>query len=167
MTKTILDTTVWLNFARADAIETLIRSMSGRCAVGLLVEQHEMLRWPKGTSREGEAFSFRPFIESGSLELAVMTPAEMSLFHETKSKYHLGDGETEAVVIALSRRWTVATDDGPARKRFTAHNPPVDLSGTIGLLRVLVREAVIAKADATGMLELMRRRGGRLPDEDV
>lgn len=165
MTKTILDTTAWLNFARAEAIDTLIHAMSRRCVVGLLVEQQEMLHWPRGTAKATQPFSFEPFIRSGALDLAIMTPAEMAVFHETKSRYHLGDGETEALVIALARRWRIATDDGAARKRFKMHNPPVELTGTIGLLRELVRDARIARPDARAMLELMRRRGGRLPDE--
>lgn len=165
MTKTILDTTAWLNFARAEAIDTLIHAMSRRCVVGLLVEQQEMLHWPRGTAKATQPFSFEPFIRSGALDLAIMTPAEMAVFHETKSRYRLGDGETEALVIALARRWRIATDDGAARKRFKMHNPPVELTGTIGLLRELVRDARIARPDARAMLELMRRRGGRLPDE--
>jgi len=135
MTKTTLDATAWLNFARADSIHTLIGAMSGRGAVGLLVERHEMLRWPSGSARGGQEFSFKPFLDAGDLELAIMTSAEMAQFHETKARYHLGDGETEALVIALSRGWRVATDDGSARKKFGAHNPPVPLTGTIGLLR--------------------------------
>jgi hypothetical protein len=167
MTKTILDTTVWLNFARAEAVDMLITAMAGRCAVGLLVEQQEMLRWPKGTSHASQPFTFQPFIDAGTLELAVMTPAELAAFHETKSRYHLGDGETEAVVIAVARGWRVATDDGAARKRFASHNPPVEITGTIGLLRELLRAVVVSKSKATAMLERMRSRGGRLPDEDI
>jgi hypothetical protein len=167
MTKTILDTTAWLNFARAEAIDLLIDAMPGRCAVGLLVEQQEMLRWPKGTRHAAEPFSFKPYLDAGTLELAVMTPAEVAAFHETKSKHHLGDGETEAVVIAVARGWRVATDDGAARKRFAAHNPPVDVTGTIGLLRQLVEASVVSRAEATAMLETMRSRGGRLPDEPL
>jgi hypothetical protein len=167
MTKTILDATAWLNFARADSIDMLVSALSGQGAVGLLVERHEMLRWPNGSTRRGQPFSFKPYLDAGDLELAIMSQAEMAHFHETKTKYHLGDGETEALVIALSRGWRVATDDGPARKRFGAHNPPVTLTGTIGLLRELVRGSAITKADATTMLDLMRRRGGRLPNEDI
>jgi hypothetical protein len=161
MTKTILDTTAWLNFARAEAISLLIDAMPGRWAVGLLVEQQEMLRWPKGTARASQPFSFKPFLESGTLELATTTPSEVAAFHETKTKYHLGDGETEAVVIAIARGWRVATDDGAARKRFLSHNPPVDVTGTIGLLRQLVQASVVSKVEAVAMLETMRRRGGR------
>jgi len=167
MTKTILDATAWLNFARADAIDMLVKAMSGRCAVGLLVEKREMLHWPSASARAGKPFSFKPFLEAGDLELAIMSQAEMTHFHETKTRYHLGDGETEALVIALGRGWRVATDDGSARKRFGGHNPPVTLTRTIGLLRELVQGGVITKTEATTMLHLMRGRGGRLPNEDI
>jgi hypothetical protein len=73
MTKTILDTTVWLNFARAEAVDRLIAAMAGRCAVGLLVEQQEMLRWPQGTAHASQPFTFRPVAlhaqRQGSLQI--------------------------------------------------------------------------------------------------
>ena len=132
----------------------------------LSVERHEMLRWPNGSARGGEPFSFKPFMDAGDLELAIMTSAEMAQFHETKARYHLGDGETEMLVIAVTRGWRVATDDGPARKKLAAHNPAVYLTGTIGLLRDLVQGSAITKAEAITMLDLMRIHGGRLPDEN-
>jgi hypothetical protein len=167
MTTTILDTTAWLNFARAEALDALIAAFAGRCAVGLLVERQEMLRWPRGTSRASQPFSFQPFLDTRRLELAIMTASELAAFHAIKSRYHLGDGETEALVIAAARGWRIATDDGAARKRFSTHTPPVAVTGTIGLLRELVRASAVTRSKATSMLATMRARGGWLPDEPL
>ncbi|MCX5748072.1 MAG: hypothetical protein NT062_36900, partial [Proteobacteria bacterium] len=73
MTKTLLDATAWLNFARADSIDMLVSALSGRGAVGLLVERHEMLRWPNGSTRAGQPFSFKAYLDAGDLELAIMS----------------------------------------------------------------------------------------------
>ena len=96
-----------------------------------------------------------------------MTNDEMAMFHTTKARFRLGDGETEAFVLAESRGWTVATDDGAARKKLLVHNPPIELSGTIGLLRTLVEAKALPGRDAAELLKLMRARGGRLPDEQL
>lgn len=163
---TILDATVWLNFARVDSVERLIAGLPGRLAVGLLVET-EVRFWPRGSALAGQAFSLEDFVRRGLLERAEMTPGEMAAFHATKVGMRLGDGETEALVIAARRGWLVATDDGPARKKLATHQPPVMLSGTIGLLRELVQGKAVKRREASELLALMRHRGARLPDEEI
>lgn len=165
MSRIVLDATVWLNFGRADAVATLANGLPNRLAVGLIVEWQEVRVWPTHSARVDRPFSFQEFVERGILERAEMTAAELAMFHATKAQLRLGDGETEAIVLAASRGWTVATDDGPARKRLAAHRPSVPITGTVGLLRMLVQARAITRPDAVRLVDLMRRRGGRLPDE--
>lgn len=167
MSRIILDATVWLNFGRVDAVAQLIDALPNCLAVGLIVERKEVRVWPAHSSRVGEPFSLQEFVHRGVLERVEMTAPELAAFHETKARLRLGDGETEALVIAVSRGWTVATDDGPARKKFAAHNPATLVTGTVGLLRTLVQVRAVARKEAMQLLALMRKRGGRLPDEDL
>jgi predicted nucleic acid-binding protein len=96
-----------------------------------------------------------------------MTAEELGRFSAVKTSLRLGEGETEAFVLAVSRNWTVATDDGPARKRFLLADDHPPVTGTIGLLRLLVAEGRLTKAAAADLLRLIRERGGRLPDEEI
>lgn len=162
MPKIILDATVLLNFARADALDDLLEGRPHDLAVGLLVEQ-EVRVWPRQSTRAGRPFSLREFIERGLLERVEMTSEELSLFHAAKTRIRLGDGETEAAVIATSRGWGVATDDGAARRKLAAHIPPIPVTGSIGLLRALVQAKVVSRKEAARLLDLMRERGARLP----
>jgi hypothetical protein len=66
MAKFILDATVWLNFARAEAIEILVHGLRANLAVGMIVRHREMLTWPRTCSRASQAFSFDVFVQ-GSL----------------------------------------------------------------------------------------------------
>ena len=166
MSNIIVDATVWLNFARVDRVAKLVEALPQELAVGLQVEK-EVRVWPKQSALAGQAFSLDEYVDRGLLERAEMTAAEMAIFHATKVRLRLGDGETEALVIAANRGWAVATDDGPARKRIAADNASVRLSGTIGLLRALVKATAVTQRDATELLTVMRERGARLPDEKI
>jgi len=167
MSRIIVDATVWLNFGRADAVSTLVNGLANRLAVALIVERQEVRVWPTHSARAGQPFSLQEFVERGILERAEMTAAELAMFHATKAQLRLGDGETEAIVLAASRGWTVATDDGPARKRLAAHRPSVPITGTVGLLRMLVQARAITRQVAARLLGMMRGRGGRLPAENL
>jgi hypothetical protein len=167
MSKFVLDATVWLNFARAEAIDVLVNGLQGELVVGMIVRQREMLRWPTTCSRAGQLFSFDAFVSTGLVDCAEMNIDELGRFSTVKASLKLGDGETEAFVIAANRNWTVATDDGAARKRFNSSPSPPPISGSIGLLRVLANARTISRAQAGDLLRLMRDRGGRLPDETI
>ena len=167
MSKFILDTTVWLNFARGDAVDLLVGGFSGKLVVGMIVRRREMRTWPRTTARADEPFSFDAFVESGMVEYAEMSVDELARFSAIRSSLRLGEGETEAFVLATSRGWTMATDDGAARKRISSDPAAPPLSGTIGLLRMLVNLGAIGKEAASAILKVMRERKGRLPDEDI
>jgi predicted nucleic acid-binding protein len=170
MSRSVLDATVWINFARAEAVDVLARGLCGRLIVGMIVRTLEVKVWPRHTARAGQPFSFDELTEQGCVESAEMTAAEMGRFDEVKSErgsQRLGAGETEAFILATGRGLTLCTDDGAARKLFSSRPGAPPLSGTIGLLRALVAESVITRATASQLLRLMRERGGRLPDEEI
>jgi predicted nucleic acid-binding protein len=170
MSKFVLDATVWLNFARAESVDALGRGLAGRLVAGMLVRSREVKKWPRDTARAGELFDFNELIVPGWIESAEMTVGELGRFESVKSDrgvQRLGVGETEAFILATSRGWTLCTDDGPARKILGALPGAARISGTIGLLRVLVAGGALSRDVATGLLGQMRQRGGRLPDEEI
>jgi predicted nucleic acid-binding protein len=170
MSRFVLDATVWLNFARAESLDLLVHGLSGRLVVGLIVRRREVMTWPRHTTRAGQPFSFDEFLLEGRVECVEMTAAELARFDEVKvdrGTQRLGAGETEAFILAASRGWTLCTDDGAARRIFAGLTGAPSLSGTIGLLRVLVAGGALRRDAAAGLLRLMRERGSRLPDEKI
>jgi predicted nucleic acid-binding protein len=166
MPKTILDATVLINFGRVDAIDRFLTGLPDRIVVGLLVEK-EVRFWPLSSNKAGQPFSLKSYVDRGILEQTEMTPAELGAFYGLKARLKLGDGETEALVIAASRGWSVATDDGVARKKFATHNPTVRVTGSIGLLREMIEARAMSRQDAQLLLTLMRQRGSWLPDKKL
>jgi len=169
MSRFVLDAMVWLNFAHAESVDVLGRGLSGRLVVGMIVKEREVKTWPRHTARAGEPFSFDDLVAQGRVECVEMTSEELGRFGLLKSErgvQRLGAGETEAYILATSRRWTLCTDDGAARKIFSCFPDAPPLSGTMALLHTLVAEGAVNREVASELHRLMRERGGRLPDEE-
>jgi predicted nucleic acid-binding protein len=161
MVRFVLDATGWINFARAESIDLLGRGLSGRLVVGMIVRQREVKTWPRHTARAGQAFSFDQLVAHGWVECVEMASAELARFDEVKSQkgvQRLGAGETEAFILASGRRWTLCTDDGPARKILGALPGAPPISGTIGLLRALLAAGAVRRDEAAALLRLMREQ---------
>jgi predicted nucleic acid-binding protein len=170
MSRFVLDAMVWLNFARAESVDLLSRGLSGRLIVGLIVREREVKTWPRHTARAGQPFSFDDLIAQGWVECVEMSSQELARFDEVKSErgvQRLGAGETESFILASSRGWTLCTDDKAARKVLGSLAGAPPLSGTLPLLRALVADGVVKPEVASALLQLMRERGGRLPDEKI
>ena len=152
----ILDTTVLLNFARAERLE-LLASLD--VVVGALVTT-ELRFWPPGTSRQGQPLELRAALPSAR-PVALRGPEEERLF--VKLRDRLGAGEAEAAAIAHSRGFTLATDDAAAHKIVGQELPQLEVSTTIRILSFLVERGRLSQTEAEHVLGLMRQRGGRLP----
>lgn len=73
----------------------------------------------------------------------------------------LGDGESSCLAVALERQATIATDDRAARRYGEKAN--IAVTGTLGLLRALVRKQHLTMTEADTVLEAMIRQGYRSP----
>ncbi|MBI5034507.1 MAG: hypothetical protein HZB51_28625 [Chloroflexi bacterium] len=73
----------------------------------------------------------------------------------------LGEGESECLVIARIRRFKFATDDWDARQM--ARRLGIPLTGTIGILIVLVKEKKLTLTEAEGFFTRMLNAGFRAP----
>ncbi|MBI2761350.1 MAG: hypothetical protein HYX51_08000 [Chloroflexi bacterium] len=78
----------------------------------------------------------------------------------------LHDGEATSIAIAMSRGWRLLTDDRDARNFATRSG--VAVSGTLGLLVLLVERKMLTLSSANDVLaEMIRRAGYRSPIADI
>jgi predicted nucleic acid-binding protein len=87
----------------------------------------------------------------------------VSAFAALKHEYGLGDGETECLLAACTFGYLIACDDNAARKAATARLGVGQLTGSIGLLKLCIRQGALTPKQAFNAYELMKSRGGFLP----
>lgn len=82
--------------------------------------------------------------------------------------YDLGDGETECLALAVRNGYSLASDDGNARKAAIAELGVDRVSGSLGILKRLVALGHLSPLQAFGIYQLMVEEGARLPliDQD-
>jgi predicted nucleic acid-binding protein len=73
----------------------------------------------------------------------------------------LGQGEASCLAVAAQRGYRLATDDRDARR--WARQLGVSLTGTVGILAILVKKEHITLADGNLLLEKMITAGYRSP----
>jgi len=88
-----------------------------------------------------------------------LTPAEQERFRNLA--VHLGEGEASCLAVAVQRGYKVATDDKDARR--LARQLGVPLTGTVGILAVLVKKGHINLAEGNRLLREMIAAGYRSP----
>jgi predicted nucleic acid-binding protein len=87
-----------------------------------------------------------------------------SLFFALLEKYELGAGETECLAFASVQPLIICSDDRRARNMATRELGEGRVIGTLGLLIRATELSVLTPGAAIAAYELMRRRGGFLPD---
>ena len=97
------------------------------------------------------------------LARVTLTPGEQvqfEVFHE-----HLGEGEASCLAVAKERGHRLATDDKDARR--LARQLGIWLTGTIGILAILVKQSQIPLAEGDRLLHEMVAAGYRSPLETL
>jgi predicted nucleic acid-binding protein len=87
-----------------------------------------------------------------------------SLFFQLLERYELGAGETECLAFASVQPLLICSDDRRARNVTTRELGEGRVIGTLGLLIRATELSVLTPNAAIAAYELMRRRGGFLPD---
>jgi len=85
-------------------------------------------------------------------------------FADLLSRYGLGSGETECIVLAEIGAKQIACDDGKARACIADVIGHERLTGSIGLLLSLGRAGLLSPPQVRAVHSLMREKGGFLPD---
>lgn len=87
-------------------------------------------------------------------------------FLDALDSFRLGPGETECLVYAEEFGLHVCSDDGPARRTIASQIGDARVTGSIGLLKELVANAVLSPSEAFDAYERMVTSGSYLPKLD-
>ncbi len=146
----IVDTTLLSNFAHASrpALLELILQNRGVTTKRVMAELVH-----------GETQGLVPHFDWHWLEVAETSAEEAALAEEFERIVHRT--EAECLAIAIVREGVFLSDDFAARR--LAASQGVRISGTLGVLRALVEQGVLAVDEADALLDRMRAQGYRSP----
>jgi predicted nucleic acid-binding protein len=102
-------------------------------------------------------------IAAGFLDLVDGDLISMSDFTKAKAELNLGDGETECILAAGLIPCHFACDDRAARKCAKNRLDSASVMGSIGLLQMVVKAAVLTPDEAMSSYTKMVDHGGYLP----
>jgi predicted nucleic acid-binding protein len=141
----LLDTTLLSNFARIGQLDLLITILpEAKTTPQVLAELDK-----------GEAAGWLP--ESDWEWLGVVTLSANEQAHFEKMREVLGDGEASCLAVARERNGTIITDDRDARRY--ARRLGVAISGTLGMLALLVKRRILTLPEADSVLQAMIKQG--------
>jgi len=144
----LLDNTVLSNFA------TVRRSELIRAA---FVEQVGTTEHAFQEMQDGVAIGKIPPCNWDWLARVKLTPVEQAQF-ETFCE-HLGEGEASCLSVARERGYRLATDDKDARR--LARQLGIALTGTVGILAIVVKQGEITLVEGDRLLHEMVAAGYR------
>lgn len=166
----IFDNTVLSNFALTQSFEVLRRLYEGRAFICRAVLQEIQTgiesgwKYPQLRSRT-RLQAVNQALEEGWLQLpdSDVDPGDEVLELRLALEYsqRFGAGEAEAMAIARTRSWILATDDGEAR-RF-AQERGVRLTGSLGILIKATQQEIVRLTEADAIHARMIDEGYRSP----
>ena len=146
----LLDTTILSNFAHIQRPD-LLRIVLGENAATVPAVVAELKR--------GETLGLVPICDWSWLTILEPTDEEQKLAAELQQK--LNTGEAECLAVAQTRETRFLSDDFAARR--LAHHRGLVVSGSIGVLLMLVDEAHLSLEEADLLLSGMIDQGYRSP----
>jgi len=145
----LLDTTVLSNFAHIERLDLLRLALADATTTPHVAAE----------LGRGMASDRLPACDWGWLEVVELTLSEeTSLAHV---RLVLDDGEASCIAVALARKASLFSDDLDARRYAQRHG--IRVSGTLGVLSLLVKEGHLTVAEADDFLERMIAHGYRSP----
>jgi predicted nucleic acid-binding protein len=153
MVLTCADTCCLINLINGRVL-MLAATALGReiAAQGLVIDELQSL-----------AQQIQQLVRSGNLRLIAGDQIFASEVDAVISGYNLGLGEAECIAIARKLGCSVATDDGKARRAAIAEVGKERVTGSLGLLRDLVRRQALDAVSAFRSYEAMLKAGAFLP----
>lgn len=160
----IANTTVISNFASIDRL-VLLRHLFGEIYLSTEVYAEIQDGLTEGhTFYAGIEADIYPLTPPGWLRLTALSgEAEFRLFGQLLDSLHRG--EAASLAMAVQRGWAFFTDDAHARQIGRAWRVPI--SGTLGVLRQVVKAQILSLAEANALLAQMIRAGYRSPYADL
>jgi predicted nucleic acid-binding protein len=146
----LLDTTVLSNFAQVQRADLVQQALGPEAATTPLV---------LAELRAGEALGHIPALNWTWLTVLEPSVEEHALAEQFALQ--LDPGESECLAVAASRGGRFLSDDLAARRM--ARQRGVPLSGTVGLLLLLVTQQIVTIDEADQLLEQIINHGYRSP----
>ncbi len=150
MRPSVVDTTVLSNFAHAQRPD-LLHLLFGSTIITTPTVMAEL--------RVGEDRKLVPTCDWEWLQVHQLPSDEVELAAQLRQQ--LDAGETECLAVALARNLTFLSDDFAARRM--AWQRGVKVSGTLGVLLLLVQDGHLTLADADDLLRTFVAHGYRSP----
>jgi predicted nucleic acid-binding protein len=150
----ILDASTLINLANGEVFAT-VASLPGRS-----FKVSDVVRQESKTV----GLAIQAAIKRGDIAWVDADLIDAGQYGDALDLWGLGPGETECILAAQMLDCFVACDDGAARKVIKQKSVGVQLTGSIGLLRDAVAAGFLSSAHAFEAYELMKVRGGYLPD---
>lgn len=145
----LLDTTPLSNFAHIGRLDLLRLALPQAATTPHVVAELE----------KGVASGRLPAFDWAWLDVVELTPTEESNLADVRTV--LGDGEASCIAVALEREAGVFTDDLDARRY--ARRRGIRVSGTLGVLSLLVERRCLTMTQADVCLQEMIDCGFRSP----
>jgi predicted nucleic acid-binding protein len=151
----LFDASALINLLNAEILNTVLR-----------VDRHTFCLGPQVKAECGpDVGTLDGLIEAGLISLADDSQLPANGFVEVLTLYDLGDGETECIAFAdHDDAYVICSDDGSARAVASQRFGPERVIGSLYLVRECVRQNLINQGQARAAYELMRNRGGFLPE---
>jgi predicted nucleic acid-binding protein len=149
MTVRILDTTILSNFAHTKQVDLLAGALPDVITTTQIMD--ELL--------QGEAVKRLPVSNWQRLTVVSLSADEVAHFEGIRQV--LDDGEASCLAVAYSRNGVFLSDDRDARRY--AQRLDVPISGTLGVLALLVKNQQVSLTEADKLLQAMIQAGYRSP----
>jgi predicted nucleic acid-binding protein len=150
----ILDASTLLNLANGEVLSTILRLPGTTFQVSAVVRDES----------RSIAHAIDMAVAAGRLALVDDRLISVAQFLRAKAEWQLDNGETECLLAAAAIGCSVACDDKAARRVIKKTLGEQRLTGSIGLLREAVKAGLLSQAEAFTAYNLMRERGGFLPE---
>jgi len=157
----VFDACVVSNFALTESLRLLQQAFGGRC----FLTDHVYMEILRGIrSGHNRLAGISSAMSAGWLEkIELRSIREKAVFERLTES--LGLGEAASIAVAASRRLVFACDDLVARRE--AEKIGVLLTGTLGILKGMVRRKIIAVREADRLLNEMIKNGFYSPIQSI
>lgn len=145
----LLDTTVLSNFARIERLDLLRLALPDAATTPQVLTELE--RGVAAGNLMTQAWDW--------LEVVRLTPYEKA--NLARIRLVLDDGEASCIAVALERKASLFSDDMDARRY--ARRQGISISGTLGVLSLLVKKQQLSLDKADDLLQAMITQGYRSP----
>lgn len=154
----VIDACSLINLINGQVLHKILLIPANTFYVGDNLLEQEILN-------DGQKLLIEAFLIDNKIQLLQST-VTLSEFKILKSRYGLGDGETECMAICKNYNFCIATDDGKARKCSVKELRKGNVIGSLYLLREAVRNDLLTCEEAKEAFTLMKKSGGFLPKID-